>query len=305
MSETINTTIYNDNIQSTSITNTQLYTNKLNGNIILGNSNVNVSITNLSVTNLSVTNISVTNLSANNITYIQDTGSIYYLNNNNTIGTIQTTIPSSTTPVGYQLTTNGTSVKSFNILGSTLKQFNNSLITMNLFSNITVNLDTLGKIQYNFTISSATGNTGTVYANSVLSDDINNITATQSSYSAQLYLSSDTINSLIDSTNYFLNIRIYTSVTTNTTKRLTISYDTTSYVSTINILKITNIGYTNNITNNWVYAAATGVQDTFTMTTGDQEFGNSMYLSKGIWQITMYTSIVSSAGGTYSYFNII
>jgi uncharacterized protein YjbI with pentapeptide repeats len=385
MSETIHTTIYNDNIQSTSSINTQLYTNKLNGTIILGNSNVNVSISNLSTTNLNVTNLtstnisvtnlrainistnnlsttnlSVTNLSAanlsvtnlstinlsvinlnvtnlsvsnisttnlsvrnltsinistpilsidnlsvNNISYIQETGTNYYLNNTNSI--IQQNIPTTSTTVNHSLNTtmDGYSAKSFNILGSTLKEFNNSLITLTLFCSVTPASDFIGKTQFTFTITSLTNSGGIVYASSLVSDDINHISAsTLLPFTCQMNLSSDTINSLTDSTIYFLNIKVLTSVS-STTKFLRVSYDTTSNVSTINILKLINIGYTNTITNNWPYAQGSGVQDTFTMTTSEQDFGNPMVLSKGIWSITMYTSIVSSAATTYSYFNII
>lgn len=307
MSETINTTIYNDNIQSLTTNNITLYTNKLNGQITLGNTNVNVSMNNVSLNNLSVTNIdninniNVSFLTVNNITCNQPSETKLYFNSNNTL---TTTIPSSTTATFVSsFSSVTTATYNFTVDGSILKNFKNSIFTTNLYC--TVSPDIGSQIQYKFDIS----RNGVSLLTSYLSDDINDLTTPDPLLYSNTMFTHTFLNNVIDGQTY--TIMITFTLSPSATNKSVTMYINSAFPSYIGVVNNYNVGYFNNtIKNNYIFsnpnatinsvlttsAANDSVQFSTVSANVDVSFGLPMYLSVGVWNIEMYTTILLTAG---------
>ncbi len=316
MSETINTTIYNDNIQSLTSNNITLYTNKLNGQITLGNTNVPVSMNNVSLNNLSVinidniNNINVSFLNVNNINCIQPSETRLYFNSNNII---TTTIPSSTTGFATILIGDAISVPiDFTIDGNILKNFKGYIITTNLFCSIISDISS--QVQYRFDIS----RNGVSLLTSNLSDDINDLSLNNvvdpSSCICNFY-AHNFLDSVIDGETYTVRLTFITSPNNVAGKRLFMYYNSL-YPSYISFVNNYNVGYYNNtIKNNYIFSNPSAVINSVLSTSSsndtvifsasspnvDVSFGLPMYLSVGVWNIEMYTTIVTTVATTYVY----
>jgi hypothetical protein len=312
MSETINTIIYNDNIQSLTSNNINLYTNKLNGQITLGNTNVPVSMNNVSLNTLSVTTIdnintiNVSFLNVNNLICNQPNETKLYFNSNNTL---TDSIPSSTTATIISSFSGSTLLSyDFTINGSILKNFKNYIIKSNIYCTISPDISCQVVYYYDIMVTGAS----TYLLRSVESDDINDLTTVDPILYTISMFTDTVLDNIIDGQSY--TIRVYFKISSQSSRNLTM-YLNSSFPSYISFISNYNVGYNANLTNNYLFSNPTTTSNPSLSTSAsnntltfasnfvgtDVVFGTAMYLCKGIWNIDMYTTILTSVVNAYIY----
>jgi hypothetical protein len=319
MSESINTTIYNDNIQSLTSNNINLYTNKLNGQITLGNTNVPVSMNNVSLNNLSVNNIdnianiNVSSLTVNSIICNQPNETKLYFNSDNTLTRI---IPSSTTAFAtVSLASFLNNIIDFSVQGSVLKEFKNYIITTNLYCKVSPDVNS--QIQYKFDIL----RNGISILTSNYSDDINDLSLNNimdPSLCNCTFYAYNLLDNVTDREAYTVRITFTIAPTVIAGKSLFMYYNSL-FPSYISFISNYNVGYYNNtIKNNYIfsnpYTSINSVLSTFTTndtaefsTTSaniDVSYGLPIYLSVGVWNIEMYTVAYPQIAPYYIYLEL-
>ena len=318
MSETINTTIYNDNIQSLTSNNITLYTNKLNGQITLGNSNVNVSMNNVSLNNLTVNNIdnittiNVSSLTVNNIICNQPNETKFYFNISPT-NTITTTNTGTTSSIfTLPIDTNANPILDFTINGSILKNFKNSILSTNIYASVSPDISST--VQYYFDIS----RNGVSILTSNRCDDLNDLSlnnVADPSLCICTVFTDNSLNNVQDGEIYTIRLS-FSIIPINVTNKKGFLYFTPAFPSYISVIKNYNVGYfNNNIRNNFLFSNPTTTSnpslstlasnDTLTFASNfvgtDVIFGLPIYLSIGVWNIEMYTTILTSIVNAYVY----
>jgi hypothetical protein len=265
----------------------------------------NVSLNNLTVNNIdNIANINVSSLTVNSIICNQPNETKLYFNSNNTL---TTTIPSSTTaslPISFATTTTS---YDFNINGSVIKNFKNCIFTTNL--NCTVSPDISSQIVYFYDILKS-GDSNFLIT-SVESDDINDITTVAPTLYNISIFTHTFLNNIIDTDTYIIRITFKIIPLAVTGKTATM-YVNSSFPSYISIIPNYNVGYTANLTNNYLFSNPTTTgnaslstnvsNDTLIFASNfigtDVVFGRSMYLSQGVWNIEMYTVIFTTVTTT-------
>jgi hypothetical protein len=301
-----NPIIYTDSIQSySSSSDINLYTNKNNGNINIGNTKVLVSIPSLSVNNLTLINndnLTLNTLTVNNITYKQPTTSYYFNFTNSSITTnkpANQTLNNVWTPESsFDPGAGNSLIKSFSISASILNNLYNAIIELTLFSSVTPDINSC--LQYYFTITDST--LQTLYYTSYKSDDINDLSSNPDIPTG--YILRKDVNFLSgfqskETLTYFFNI--YCTVTkyiaSSPLRKLNTFYSGHSTlgpnsISNITIYNSYNAGYNTIMTNNYLFSAASTIQNTLSCTGSTEiSFGIPILLTKGIWNITMCTTI--------------
>jgi hypothetical protein len=311
-------TIYSDNIQSSTTSNINLYTNKNSGTINIGSpSNTTVYIPTLQTDNITVQNakdirtadLTVNNLTINdNITYLNNNTTYYFNYNNSTITHTGFTVPTSPFTPNYEspaltYTVSPTSilVRSFTMNASILNNLGSSIIEMTLYSSVINDINC--SLQYYFTITGTSNINTPIYYTSNNSDDVNDLVTSPDTPTPYILRKNVSFNSTMQDSQYSINIYILLNrYTTSTLRKLNIYFSTFTLPSKIDIYKYYSVGYNCIMTNNYIFSNTAGVQDTSTNTgTSEIQFGIPITLSKGIWSISMYTTL-SIPATTYNYF---
>ena len=238
---------------------------------------------------MTVTNINKPNLTlSRDIVYNTNNTSLYF---NTTTNTIVTSNLVSSEIIFTTTSTSELLVRTFTIPNEIIKTLSNKIIEVNLY--IRASPDIYGRLQYIFKIIKNSSN----ILSSNYSDDINSTST--GIYSTALY--TDNLLNYTEGTSDIYELKIF-AISTISGKILNISYNNNTF---LNITDKYKIGYTNHITNNYLFfdTTGTGIKSYTINTTAGSTFGSNILLSKGIWLIEMFSRYTYVAS-TYIYITL-